>query len=112
MRVIGCFVDGEATYCDSAAARGAQHRIGQAVELGEQLRVAERRLRIAARRAGLGTQAATIPQLDLRMGPALGGKPPAVCRLFDQNHRSEEHTSELQSLMRNSYAVFCLKKKK
>src|SRR3546814_7412019 len=29
-----------------------------------------------------------------------------------QNGRSEEHTSELQSLMRNSYAVFCLKKKK
>src|SRR3546814_5332914 len=26
--------------------------------------------------------------------------------------RSEEHTSELQSLMRNSYAVFCVKKKK
>src|SRR3546814_10729824 len=26
--------------------------------------------------------------------------------------RSEEHTSELQSLMRNSYAVFCLEKKK
>src|SRR3546814_9056365 len=26
--------------------------------------------------------------------------------------RSEEHTSELQSLMRNSYAVFCLKNKK
>src|SRR3546814_3624770 len=26
--------------------------------------------------------------------------------------RSEEHTSELQSLMRSSYAVFCLKKKK
>src|SRR3546814_3440238 len=30
-----------------------------------------------------------------------------VCRI-----RSEEHTSELQSLMRISYAVFCLKKKK
>src|SRR3546814_1279287 len=29
-----------------------------------------------------------------------------------QLHRSEEHTSELQSLMRISYAVFCLKKKK
>src|SRR3546814_7193308 len=28
-----------------------------------------------------------------------------------RTHRSEEHTSELQSLMRNSYAVFCLKKK-
>src|SRR3546814_8605289 len=31
--------------------------------------------------------------------------------LFSQ-YRSEEHTSELQSLMRISYAVFCLKKKK
>src|SRR3546814_10026292 len=29
----------------------------------------------------------------------------------DGSHRSEEHTSELQSLMRISYAVFCLKKK-
>src|SRR3546814_3199507 len=29
-----------------------------------------------------------------------------------RNSRSEEHTSELQSLMRISYAVFCLKKKK
>src|SRR3546814_2150369 len=28
-----------------------------------------------------------------------------------EDHRSEEHTSELQSLMRISYAVFCLKKK-
>src|SRR3546814_7011571 len=28
------------------------------------------------------------------------------------SHRSEEHTSELQSLMRRSYAVFCLKKTK
>src|SRR3546814_8262626 len=30
----------------------------------------------------------------------------------DDANRSEEHTSELQSLMRISYAVFCLKKKK
>src|SRR3546814_6931488 len=29
----------------------------------------------------------------------------------DAGHRSEEHTSELQSLLRTSYAVFCLKKK-
>src|SRR3546814_7369654 len=34
----------------------------------------------------------------------------AALRLVDW--RSEEHTSELQSLMRNSYAVFCLKKNK
>src|SRR3546814_3309723 len=33
--------------------------------------------------------------------------PPTISRA----HRSEEHTSELQSLMRISYAVFCLKKK-
>src|SRR3546814_10893425 len=33
-------------------------------------------------------------------------------QLFQPMHRSEEHTSELQSLMRISYAVFCLKKKK
>src|SRR3546814_5889225 len=35
---------------------------------------------------------------------------PAELELFD-TARSEEHTSELQSLMRISYAVFCLKKK-
>src|SRR3546814_2537540 len=44
-----------------------------------------------------------------------------ACRLRDGAHpargaaghrRSEEHTSELQSLLRNSYAVLCLKKKK
>src|SRR3546814_10300296 len=30
--------------------------------------------------------------------------------MAERRNRSEEHTSELQSLMRNSYAVFCLKK--
>src|SRR3546814_2932292 len=34
-----------------------------------------------------------------------------AARLERTAHRSEEHTSELQSLMRISYAVFCLKKK-
>src|SRR3546814_3250251 len=33
-------------------------------------------------------------------------------RSVQRTDRSEEHTSELQSLMRNSYAVFCLKKTK
>src|SRR3546814_6433106 len=36
----------------------------------------------------------------------------AANRILSIAARSEEHTSELQSLMRNSYAVFCLKKKK
>src|SRR3546814_4126356 len=40
--------------------------------------------------------------------------PPTLIRIdaIEELRRSEEHTSELQSLMRISYAVFCLKKKK
>src|SRR3546814_8039091 len=43
--------------------------------------------------------------LTLTLAPAS----PIFCASW--NERSEEHTSELQSLMRISYAVFCLKKK-
>src|SRR3546814_6931018 len=42
---------------------------------------------------------------------AMGLVPKAAPHLLQRYGRSEEHTSELQSLMRNSYAVFCLKKK-
>src|SRR3546814_9306272 len=38
--------------------------------------------------------------------------PPGVAPRNASTGRSEEHTSELQSIMRISYAVFCLKKKK
>src|SRR3546814_2706067 len=41
-----------------------------------------------------------------------GGHPRGARPARDDDERSEEHTSELQSLMRISYAVFCLKKKK
>src|SRR3546814_9767096 len=37
---------------------------------------------------------------------------PLMLAVLKDGQRSEEHTSELQSLMRISYAVFCLKKKK
>src|SRR3546814_9628004 len=40
------------------------------------------------------------------------GKPITVEAVIWTFHRSEEHTSELQSLMRISYAVFCFKKKR
>src|SRR3546814_9174408 len=40
------------------------------------------------------------------------GRQEEVVRHLADRERSEEHTSELQSLMRSSYAVFCLKKKK
>src|SRR3546814_6254562 len=43
--------------------------------------------------------------------PAMAQRQEAAARIVLQD-RSEEHTSELQSLMRISYAVFCLKKKK
>src|SRR3546814_10510704 len=41
----------------------------------------------------------------------LGVDPPQVALVAFPRARSEEHTSELQSLMRISYAVFCLQKK-
>src|SRR3546814_7610042 len=52
------------------------------------------------RKLSAGHGSVTIPEA---LHPYMGG----ITRL-----RSEEHTSELQSLMRISYAVFCLKKKK
>src|SRR3546814_5187280 len=59
----------------------------------------------------------TIPvslQSELRLGWPFAAVPAIIGRLDDHSFggRSEEHTSELQSLMRISYAVFCLKKKK
>src|SRR3546814_4086165 len=44
--------------------------------------------------------------------PAVGGNRLDAAESSVVAGRSEEHTSELQSLMRSSYAVFCLKKKK
>src|SRR3546814_4536570 len=50
-----------------------------------------------------------IPVDNVFASPVLLGE---IWRRKYENLRSEEHTSELQSLMRISYAVFCLKKKK
>src|SRR3546814_6134010 len=47
----------------------------------------------------------------LASGSALAECPKCLCTACCENGRSEEHTSELQSLMRHSYAVFGLKKK-
>src|SRR3546814_7913061 len=53
---------------------------------------------------------------QLHLGVDLAQRAPDVTFILDHcgnpDIRSEEHTSELQSLMRISYAVFCLKKKK
>src|SRR3546814_10801636 len=62
-----------------------------------------------------GRRPAGLARLSLGHGarPARQAEPPLRApRLpVSRHHRSEEHTSELQSLMRISYAVFCLKKK-
>src|SRR3546814_5175514 len=50
--------------------------------------------------------------LDMRMNDSVGITAADVLNTYPVEARSEEHTSELQSLMRISYAVFCLKKHK
>src|SRR3546814_5991734 len=45
-----------------------------------------------------------LPRIDMRLG--------FLAEIIATRRRSEEHTSELQSLMRTSYAVFCLTKNK
>src|SRR3546814_2413441 len=62
----------------------------------------DRRIRVRQRR---GERFAQSPDL------AIAGDEVDLARCCPAS-RSEEHTSELQSLMRISYAVFCLKKKK
>src|SRR3546814_4533682 len=59
-----------------------------------------------------------IAAFEMQEGVMLDAAPVAAIQAVVAQHvpgtgdRSEEHTSELQSLMRISYAVFCLKKKK
>src|SRR3546814_1370462 len=77
-----------------AAERNAEHVEDRVVECATGLDVGDDQLDMI-------DQPAAMQQLRFhRLSP--------VC----ESARSEEHTSELQSLMRTSYAVFCLKKKK
>src|SRR3546814_9477427 len=77
-----------------------QPRIGQDIEgeTGEAIR------RMVIKEAG-------GDQLAIGVGDRIEVEP-RNDRIDALQHRSEEHTSELQSLMRISYAVFCLKKKR
>src|SRR3546814_5018731 len=74
--------------------------VGTRIAAGEGVGAAPHHRPVPGRKRDL-----SVEQFDVRRSrlPQIGG-----CR----RHRSEEHTSELQSLMRISYAVFCLKKKK
>src|SRR3546814_5279644 len=73
--------------------------------------------------AGLGfaevAAARAVADAFDRLGQRVGQPPAAIALAFEhvvghalRGLRSEEHTSELQSIMRSSYAVFCLQKKK
>src|SRR3546814_5877569 len=69
------------------------------------VRIDEQRSRVDAAAQCIGQAAAGIEQHGVGGNVLLRQEVPDA-------RRSEEHTSELQSLMRISYAVFCLKKKK
>src|SRR3546814_5549294 len=74
--------------------------------------VAENRLRARREFSAHPGRYAAIVEADRKQGI---GQAPGAWKLqigILSEKRSEEHTSELQSLMRISYAVFCLKKKK
>src|SRR3546814_8415154 len=90
---------------DPGAARGLRQRFRRA---------ARRRFGIdqpleGRRRSALLDAVAALRLVPLHK-PVAGGEAALGARR-GRAGRSEEHTSELQSLMRNSYAVFCLKKK-
>src|SRR3546814_111108 len=101
--------------------RACHHHAGRATQRLQETQAGERldvwRKTAADRREYIEQQ----PEQQWRAAPvAIGDRP--IDQLTDRQadeeerqralHRSEEHTSELQSLMRNSYAVFCLQKKK
>src|SRR3546814_3638799 len=73
------------------------------------LRTRARRLK---RRYDIGLIVVDYLQLLQGSGRAQDNRVNEISEISRGLKRSEEHTSELQSLMRNSYAVFCLKKKK
>src|SRR3546814_1729242 len=79
-------------------------KVARALDLGEQ--IPARAARIEGIQDDIACGEVCLQRRTLGIGDDLPVSPHKGIR-----HRSEEHTSELQSLMRISYAVFCLKKK-
>src|SRR3546814_10323729 len=92
-----------------SARRGLAHRGArvEALEPGRQLTAALAPRQRAVAQVEVSEQRAAG---DVPHGDAIGRHGTGQS-LEVAGKRSEEHTSELQSLMRNSYAVFCLQKK-
>src|SRR3546814_1392719 len=106
--------DWSSDVCSSDLAR-AQVAVAEA-QLNE-MRARIDRLDIRAPEAGIVLERSVEPGQVVGQGGsplfriAKDGQVEMRALLAEQEIRSEEHTSELQSLMRISYAVFCLKKK-
>src|SRR3546814_8586583 len=87
---------------------GIQYRCGHAVTVGQHVVVPESQ-DTKALRGQIGIAIGVISIFD--MLPAVGFDNQPIFEADEvSNVRSEEHTSELKSLMRSQYAVFCLKK--
>src|SRR3546814_9489794 len=103
--------DWSSDVCSSDLTSRHQHRIDRfRQQIGIVERIVQAAAFLAVKRAaddqfGALQQVAQLDQV---------GRHPEMAVIFTDltRQRSEEHTSELQSLMRISYAVFCLKKKK
>src|SRR3546814_7994191 len=100
-------------YADRAAYLGDGDFVDVPVEgLLDKAYLAERRHLISPYRAADRYEPGTPPGAKPRAAaPAIPEQGTTHFVTVDAAGRSEEHTSELQSLMRISYAVFCLKKK-
>src|SRR3546814_8963742 len=85
-----------------AVMAGADRIARPAVGIGRARKPGDRKVERVADRAG---HTKMEPLIEIGLAILADGKTRRIAL------RSEEHTSELQSLMRTSYAVFCLKKK-
>src|SRR3546814_8391190 len=89
--------------------RCARCRPGSAMTWGQHRRRATAQTGISGAPSSYGL---AVPSSAGFAARAKGGEMIVLCSWSNLRARSEEHTSELQSLMHISYAVFCLKKKK
>src|SRR3546814_1283097 len=93
------------------ALRGLCRAVGGVFVRGRRDGDARRGAGVCAGDAAVGARRVDFPDAGDHRRQLLGLLRAWLGWLVVLGSRSEEHTSELQSLMRNSYAVFCLKKK-
>src|SRR3546814_9847729 len=86
-----------------------QHDVEVGVEGGDLIDRRHRQIHLLGQRAQVARRQVAVAVLNPVQVLDQQIRPPRA--VAQQSLRSEEHTSELQSLMRISYAVFCLKKK-